>query len=435
MRFRLGRSTLTLVALGLAACSDASQPLPHEVNFQFTNGPACDYRPVKKDARTYFPKAWDNPVQELIRAMQQAGTDAEATAFGWEVIALIGQVTRDGLQEGSPQVGSDLTNGLLACMTFATATAPSDPIDFTTALDSTGAFDVVPRDPAIDPFDNLPVLSADPDLTDGIDARWGVEPVAGATWTEVTDGQTILVYGYSFYPVTGAGEEPVPGVIGFEWFDVPDISFAEDVRVSTCQVQEDMYRVQRGGNQILPVADPSFCTTSFTSTDMGSRSLVALIADWVLPKPLQAAALAVRFGGIGGTAGGYTPFVVVDPGAVNLEFTIQPVDAVIDPVTGVATLEPVEVTATGNNGSYLPEVTITLTVAENNGNFVELGGTTTLVTDPGCSSQDSCEPTGTVTFTDLTLNKPGGFRLVATATWFGFDQAFTATSEAFHIKQ
>jgi hypothetical protein len=44
-------------------------------------------------------------------------------------------------------------------------------------------------------------------------------------------------------------------------------------------------------------------------------------------------------------------------------------------------------------------------------------------------------PTGTVSFDDLTLNKSGGYRLVATATLFGFAAPGTATSTAFHVGQ
>ena len=137
---------------------------------------------------------------------------------------------------------------------------------------------------------------------------------------------------------------------------------------------------------------------------------------------------------------------MVNAGNVNLTFETQPQDAVIGP-DGTA-LVPVVVSAKGNGGTPLPEVKITLTVAVNEGSKVELNGTYPVgdldgdgwndgvyqITDEGCSSTAACEPEGLAIFEDLTLNKPGGYTLVATAELFGYPLA-VIYSDAFHIKQ
>jgi hypothetical protein len=440
MHFSVRWSLFTLVALGLAACSETNQPLPQEVDFQFTNGPACDYRPVKKDARAYFPKSLDRTVQDMIRSMQQAGTDSEATGIGFDIIALVAQVTRDGLQDGSFEDASDLTNGLLACMTFATGFEPADPIDFTGALDL-GAYEV--RGGLGDPV--YPVVSHLCDDPSGIcpEGTWGVEPADGDdSWGDVTGGQRYLVYG-AIAPAPGGGETQLTET--FDWNTVPLLpltGFVEDVRVARCTPEDEdgAERVQRGSGVpiILPFSEPTFCANFTTAANFGS-GLLGTLKQWthtagslLMPRPLFASASPGRC--CGGTAGGFTPFVVVTAGNVNLTFEDGPFDAVIDPNTGVATLQPVEVSAKGDQGTPLPEVIITLTVELNQGSWVELGGTSTLTTDPDCTSTAACIPTGTVTYDDLTLNKPGGYRLVATASLFGYDLA-VVTSDAFHITQ
>jgi hypothetical protein len=434
------RSLFPLAAVALVACSDNGQPLPQEVSFQFTNGPACDYRPVKKDARAYFPKSLDRTVQDMIRDMQQAETAAAATDFGFDIIALVAQVAREGTQGGTLEDGSNLTNGLLACMTFDAGFEPADPIDFTSALDL-GAYEV--RGGANDADE--PVVSHLCDYVEGVDCpegTWGVEPADdGHTWATVTGGDRYLVYGAQTAS-PGGGEAQLTEA--FDWNTVPLLTngFDEDVRVARCTPEDEggKERVQRGAGTpiILPFSQPSFCE-DFESLGFGS-GLLGTLKQWthtatslLMPRPLHASAVAPGRC-CGGTAGGFTPFVVVTGGNVNLTFEIQPLDATIPEGGEYATLNDVVVSAKADNGTPLPEVTITLTVALNQGSWVELGGDTEQTTDEDCTSTSACIPTGTVTFSGLTLNKPGGYRLVATAALFGYDLA-VATSDAFHIGQ
>jgi hypothetical protein len=308
-------------------------------------------------------------------------------------------------------------------MTFAAAEAPATAIDFTTALGPTGAFDV--RGGPDDPL-TAPVVSAD--------GNWGVEPVFGDDWPTVTGGDRILIVGE---PTTNGlgGENEV--TFAFDFTKIPSISLAEDVVVSSCLVDDDQFRVQRE-TQMLPDADPSFCPLPLAGQSgdvFGPLALAERLVRFMTPAPLYADAAMVGKGGKGGTADGFSRFVVVDAGAINLQFLDDPADVVIDPNTGVADLTDLRVIAFGNNGTPLPEVDITIDWTVNNGTNVVLGGTTTLRTDPICSSIDACVPTGTVNFDDLTLNKAGGYRLVATATLFGFQAPGTATSTAFHVGQ
>jgi hypothetical protein len=429
-------TSVAAVSLLAAACSDTPQQPETAAQFQFQDGSVvCDYNQgAQRASRDFFNQPAQNEVRAIIQDMSNATDPAVLNDLGFQVLVRVRDAIGTSLQQGSLLQGSNLINEILACMSFDPAEAPATAIDFTAALGPAGAFDF--RGGAGDPL-TAPVVSAD--------GNWGVEPVLGADWPTVTGGERILIHGAPTANGLG-GENEV--TFAFDFKDLPNIDFFEDVVVSTCLVQNDRYRVQRE-TQILPVADPSFCPQPSLTRSIGGSGPLALarrLVRLVTPAPLYADAAVVGKGGTGGTAGGFTRFVAVDAGAINLEFLDSPVDVTIDPLTGEALLSScpatdpgypcaIRVYAYGNNGTPLPEVDITVDWNVNNGTNVTLGGTTTLRTDPQCSSVDSCLPTGTVSYDDLTLNKPGGYVLVATASLFGFSAPGTATSTAFHVGQ
>ena len=81
----------------------------------------------------------------------------------------------------------------------------------------------------------------------------------------------------------------------------------------------------------------------------------------------------------------------------------------------------VQVRARGDDGTPLPEVSVTISVQGNQGSFT-ISGTTTRVTGND----------GIATFPDLSLDKPGGYVLLATSTLTGYAAA-QVTSGMFHI--
>ena len=121
-------------------------------------------------------------------------------------------------------------------------------------------------------------------------------------------------------------------------------------------------------------------------------------------RPLWAATV-VNPGGLGGSTGGIgSLFSPQDlqasgggTGGVVLTFTLEPTDGRAGEV-----LTAVRVTAT-SGGTPVGGVQISLTAVTNNGTPVILSGTSTLTTPNS----------GVVTFTGLSINKPGGYRYLA----------------------
>jgi len=88
-------------------------------------------------------------------------------------------------------------------------------------------------------------------------------------------------------------------------------------------------------------------------------------------------------------------------GVVPLEFTVQPGDALVDAVTGWATLAPVTVCTVDGQVEGIPVESIL--AVRNNGSFVELTGEAF----PQNTGEDGC-----VTFESLMINKTGAYRLI-----------------------
>jgi hypothetical protein len=491
-------------ALAAVACSESRQPLPQEVQFQFTSGtPECDYQATLR--LVYFDRPDRNTVKARIRDMKAAGHDGDVeqeTAIGFEVIADWIEPEAPIEDETRRQQASDLINALLACMTLVDAgpdsivgtsddiaaypgpngvpgggddipVAPATAIDFTPALSDTGAIGV--RGGLSDPATE-PVVSALCTFVLGTpcpDKTWGIEPAndPNATpptdfdWGDVTGGQSVLFYGARTDDVPGGGEARVTEA--FDWEKVPDIHFVDaDVRVARCWADapldgpERVEEIEQAFVRVLPVSEPTFCAVNVGSASFES-GLLGMLKSWtrtasgglLFPQPLHASASPGRC--CGGSCPDFTPFVVVDAGNVNLEF-LNGSEAVDDATVGQE-LTPVTILAQGNNDTPLPEVMITLSAEVNQGSWVKLScadlgdcanlgiypidtdgddedDSVFMITDEDCTAISGCTPDGTVTFEGLTLNKPGGYRLVARANLLGYPLA-VITTNAFHVGQ
>lgn len=379
----------------------------------------CDFKAAEAFAREYFDQPERQSAGEILREMRKAFEGGDVTGareLGFDVLAVAETVADAGTAAGTPEDGSDLTNAVLACMDVGHETA----VDFSGALALFGAFAV--RGGTDEPELQPAVLAR------GSSPLWGAEPVASAPWAESLGqpgdpGDRRLLYAF---PLTSTGfTEETPVSSAYEWNAVPTpalIPFASDLSVGACLAQPDpKLRVQRSAT-ILPFTALGFCPDAASSSFVdasGHQGLVervtGALAAVLAPRPLHASAALI--GGVGGRLGGFSPVVVVDAGAVNLTFTVQPVDAIVGEAF------PVQVTARGNGGTPLPEVTVTLAISENNASFGELSGTTVVTTGTD----------GVADFL-VSLNKPGGFRLTASGNLSGFETS-VATSELFHIKQ
>ena len=123
--------------------------------------------------------------------------------------------------------------------------------------------------------------------------------------------------------------------------------------------------------------------------------------------------------GAGGTLRGFSSFGGVDARAVHLDLLTAPRDAKAG--QPISFPPGVQVRARGDGGTPLPEVSVTISVQGNQGSFT-LSGTTTRVTGSD----------GIATFPDLSLDKPGGYVLLATSTLTGYAAA-QVSSGMFHI--
>lgn len=410
--------TVVYLSLALVACDPSGQS-PTSVDDDPLPGPAtslvvddlltCDFKTARAYGRDYFDQPERRTVAEILREMEdayEAGDLALARELGFDLLAVVEGVSEAGTAAGTPADGSNFTNSVLACMDVGHEAV----VDFASALALSGAFGVRggDGDPAY-----APVLSR------SSNPLWGAEPADDmATWAAAL-GPRRLIHA-SLLSSPGFTDE-VPVSSAYDWGTVPTAAFAPlagDLAIGAClQDPDPRLRVQRAAT-ILPFDALSFCVDAALSGSAGAGFLerfTGTVAAVLGPRPLRASSSLV--GGIGGRAGSFSPFVVVNAGAVNLAFTVQPIDALVD--------EPihVQVTARGNGGTPLPEVTIRLDIAENNASFGELSGTTSVTTGSD----------GVADF-EVSLNKPGGFRLTAAGNLLGFDTSIV-TSELFHIKQ
>lgn len=430
------------VAAALAGC-DPSRPAPTSAAgddapaaASFASGEAlgCDLRDARAFARDYFGQPVRRDAGAILRELGDALDDGDvalAREAGFDLLALVEGVADAASVAGSAEEGSALVNAVLACMDVGHAAA----VDFSGALALFGAFGV--RGGADDP-------AGGPILARGSVPLWGGEPAGGASWpvvldtepgTELSPGERRLLHAF---PLASAGfTDEVPASSAYEWSMVPDPSFvpmAGELAVGACLAEPDpRLRVQRSAT-ILPFEALSFCDGAGAASPLagdGAESgegrlpgrLARLAASLFVPRPLGASSAV--FGGVGGRLGSFSPIVVVDAGAVNLAFTVQPTDALVgEPV-------PLEVTARGDGGTPLPEVAVALAIEENNASFGEL----TYHDEDG---QPLADPPVVTTGTDgvasfrVSLNKPGGFRLTAAGDLFGFAAAST-TSSLFHV--
>lgn len=367
----------------------------------------CDFRATRQAATRYFGSPAQQTAVGIIRQMQAAfGTDpAAVTSLGFDLLRLAAEVTDAGSQQGGAQDGSNLANADLACMALGVAL----PIDFVAAFSAGGGFAVRggPGDPT------GPVFSRD--------GYSGIAPPPTG-WADWLGGRT-LFYGYHL-PNFSTVEQPVGD--GYQWSTAPPRkSLNGDGVVAVCVENSGQLRLL-GEGKILPLVDPAFldCSAFLASVDAPAGSLFAWAGRALraglrslAPTPLAASTFLAKTG-TGGLPGEFSPFGAVNAGSVNLDFAVQPQDAVTGAIISAPT--GIQVRARGNGGTALPGVSITLTAGANFGSWT-LSGSPTALTDAN----------GVATFF-LSLDKPGGYTFTATSSYSGFTSQ-QVVSDAFHI--
>lgn len=319
---------------------------------------------------------------------QNAGTPA-ATSAVMNVFAELARLADLGHGAGTwteqnSSDGANLTVQGLACGTFS-LTGASTADAFTAALDASGLYEV--RGGSSD--------AADPAVAH--DGNGGVAaPASGfGAWLSGRG----LFYGY---PISTFGVEAFGGY-------AMDISLARPVIppatepaallgegvVALCPVNNpqnytiDQLRVTKVSH-ILPVASGFLdCSTVSASAARTTASGLSL-------------ALALQSGGVGGTVRNFSPHEVVFPGSVNLSFVAQPANGVSgDRLTG-SDGNAIAVKATAANGTPWEGVQIQLAALKNQGSFVAV-----------CNDIADTDENGVATFPAASVNKAGGYTLVA----------------------
>jgi hypothetical protein len=410
---RILAGVVGLTAVALAACVDRQPQAPVRPEFAVEAG-QCSFTTASQLAGDYFT---NNDTVRVVRAligdMRQAGAGSDvARDRGFDVFT---HVAANVAVNPDVQAGSDLVNALIACMYTDAAELPLEfPEDFTTALDAdqNGAFAV--RGGATD--DTAVVYAR-------INKFSGVYPVGG-DWIASLDSnpapRRVLFYGR-------------PGTLTlqhYDWRMFPhNTLFSPPLIVGLCvdPFEDERLMVQKsnvegigylafqdaGFLDPLNPSSPDYCGSTAIALDRAwspanlARSLFRFGAELFGPRPLSAST-TLWPGGLGGTTGGlrteYGPEVV---DTVNLTFLTQPHDARVcktSPCSGGQNIGIVRILAT-KGGDPVAGVRVDVVAVNNNGQTVVLFGTRPLVT-----LED-----GTVTFTDLGLNKSGGYKLLTVA--------------------
>lgn len=412
-RAMMGAVGVAALLVGCSESSDVATGPRYATSAPTTS--SCNITQTKADARAYFPNSVQTTVQALIKTMgdqNTAGNTVGATNTGFDIMTYVATAHRTSTAAGTALDGSNLTNDLLGCM--AVGVIPPMPIDFTGALGPQGGYEV--RGGSADAVTPVGAL--------GKKSALQAPAATIAAWNTWVGGR-VLFYGA---PISNSflTETPV-GTRGYNWSTIPvRHTLVGNGLVGVCVASTNRDRLQKKdevGIGILTVQDIQAlvtagvldCTTQLASAVPSGLlpRLAGLALSIVTPQAAYAAALG---GGTGGTLNGLSDIGVLDAGQVHLTMSF------INDATTTTALGDITVTATGNNGTVLPDVTITLLISGNSGSY------TPITTDRVTNAQ------GVATFSGIKIDKAGGYTLEASSNFVGYDPA-AVFSNLFHIKQ
>ena len=404
--------------LGLAACSDAAESTGPEVaqgrgRHQPSDvSTSCSPNAVKSGAGAVF----GNNSAEFNLAKQittsNAGS-AQATSIGFSLFSSVAAL-RGGTGWNAALAGpaATLTSQLLLCMNVQ-QTQPATVALITEALGPAGSYQVRggPNDPTGD------VLAWD--------GKSGIKaPAPWATWlgaralflgspistfaTEISGGSA---YDWSMVH-TGVGELVPAATVALCADNAPD-------NVSGAQLRLQHLPKADGGN-ILPTATGNFlpgCTPGGISTSTFGARLIHALARLVQPAPLYASAAFA--GGIGGLKGSFSPFEIVYGAQIQIGFVSQPANGNSNsPIMGAGNSE-IQVRVGAAQGTPWEGVLVHINVSLNNGSWVA-----------ACGNEAETDAAGIAHFPNLSVNKAGGYILVASTVEPSADPDVTAYSAA-----
>ena len=415
----LGVALTGVVVLVSCTQDKASAPslVPTEASFAKAPRATCDFTVMRAAAKDYFVDQRGS-LYDAIDLMQTAHRNAgggsagnvAATDEGFAVLTLTAANVKDALAEikGTAAQGNTFVHEVFKCMSVVGY--PGSPsVDFTAALGDKGMFDVVDNTPAnaravIARYNvgNSPAFGAEPD-----GGNW---PVSGPT----------LFYGAAVVRST-LSNELVKGTVA----DIKSLpvyaSFSSKFKAGVCKVTDVNARALHEHTvnsvvdaTILSPVQMSFCIGFDEDLAMsGPMSSFAFglkkAASWLAPRPLYAA-MPTRLGGGGaGLVDGlseigpvsFTSVVSFSNPPKTIRLSRQPQNP------------PISVLNATSNGNPLAGVLITLTVIGNSGSF----------TNPPIGNTAVTNDDGIAEFTNLFIDKSGGYTIIATSPLGGSAQA------------
>jgi len=428
------------VGLLLAACvgdRDTTAPKSASNAASFTQAAppvTCDFTAMKQDASHFF-SASNDAVFGMISNMKttrQSSGAAAATPMGFNIFAEISKArltSRQTLSPASAFDAAEIAGGqLVADVALCTNLGTIDATTAATALRS-GVFEV--RGSAVDPTG--PAL-AKPEVF----PRWGVEPTPTPTrpptatpWPIIAGTPRYLIYGVPGAAASTLGGEPlaVDGFVGFDVSSFPATLPKTGLLVGICVKTTDadgnaVNRLIHTGD-IVSEAAPSFCGAPIASlsTSAWFASVANRVTSVFAPALLHAQDGDTRdyLSFTGGGPSSWSPMAwgKIKGASVGLSFTTQPKNGFDNAPLATFVVH----SATPNHP--LAGTSVTITVFSNNG-----------VPAGAFVSGDftvAANANGDATFTNVTVNKAGGYTLTATATYGGVPTG-SAISAKFNIK-
>ena len=405
--------------LGVAACSDSAESTGPEFapGRGGPNNPdptvTCSPNDLKTSVAAVFgPSSAESDLVKMITTSNVGSP--EATETGFSLIASVAAL-RAGTSWDPALAGpaATLTAQLFPCMNVQ-KTQPTDVEGLTQALGALGTYQL--RGGADDPTGD--VLSWD--------GRAGIR--APAPWTGWLGARALFLGS----PITTSFVTEISGGTAYDW-SVVHTGIAELVPAANLALCADnapanvtgaQLRLQHlanidGGN-IIPTADGSFlpgCAPEPTPpSELGARLIQALVR-FVQPAPLHASVLLA--GGIGGLKGSFSPFEIVYGAQIQLSFMTQPSNGSINtPLVGAGNSE-LRVRVVAAQGTPWEGIKVHIDAVVNNGANVT-----------ACGTDAETDAAGIAHFPDLTVNKAGGYYLVATTVEPSTDPDVTAYSQA-----
>jgi hypothetical protein len=444
------KSTLVLMAAVAAAsgCGDQQQQLPSAPEYHIITDTSsgCDSTHLKQLVNTYFTAPRQQVVRNLLSSMfAQVAFSSTAKNIGFDVLANMDTVVSSGVA-GDSSVGSNLVNHLILCMYNPTSEAASYPATFpdtfTVALSPSlhGAFSVrggtadAPKAPVLSRPVTNPFSGFGPPRHTLTLIPLTFDTTAWATMLGGNPApKRVLVYG-----------RPGSTSHSYNWKTLPhDAAFDPQAIVGVCLDALAAPNSQTVLNEenvgLLPFVDayfldPATCSSvALRNTGWGptlaAKRLVKFGADLLSPRSLWATNALVD--GLGGTTGGVrSEFGPLDVDHVTLQFVQQPTSTRVNSIITSQGGGPVTILATavltGGGTKPIPNVSIAVSAVNNNGVTVSLSGHATQITNSS----------GIAAYSDLSLNKTGGYRLTVTQAQVGGRPAIpvgSATSMRFNI--